>query len=234
MPSVDPTATGQLGNLPGRHTVTKLHIIYQSAHDRRCHSIQIPVNPPMNTFQYISGPSELSFTTSHSRTIFTPIRTIIYTIYHFCIKCFSKLIPTPSPSSEIGGLVKMSVVYRSGSFIQFLANSLLCKLNLSHPPPLTWGGESGKHDFYVHFWICHSSSSELIFWETNHQPFFTPNGRMLGEHNFSVQIWILHSISSKKIYIDTSISMRDGLEVNKFSIQNYISHSIPKKKNMCK
>ena len=35
-------------------------------------------NPPVNTFQWISGPSELSFTTVHSSTILTLIRTTIY------------------------------------------------------------------------------------------------------------------------------------------------------------
>ena len=39
-------------------------------------SLQKPENWPISTFQYISGPSQLSLTTTHSWTILTFIRTI--------------------------------------------------------------------------------------------------------------------------------------------------------------
>ena len=100
-------------------------------------SLQEMENPFINTFQYISRPLELSFTTAHSSTIWTLIRPNIYNNssgHYMQILAQNVLVNWSLPSSSLElGIPKYKCCVQIWIFHSIPSTDYFCKLTLLHP-----------------------------------------------------------------------------------------------------
>ena len=166
------------------------------------HSLKKPGNLTIYSFQYISGPSELSFTTAHSMSILILITNIIYIgssrhVTQIPAQNVLKFwtLPTLLWEMELGEhelCTDLDLSFSSSKQIIFVNWP-------SSTPSFTHMRSGGLQMLlFCPYLDISSIHCKMMVLEINPHHLSIPQGWGFGEHKFSILIWIFCSISSKK------------------------------------